>query len=96
MQNRELLFKNIDEKEREWDNQVKHLQLRAASFDIETRMKIEGRISHINSKLRRIETLTNEVKKISIGTWNYLGHNFMQAWEELVSNIDNAFLRLKI
>lgn len=95
MVDREILLKQIEAKEKEWEDQVKDLQSIASGFDAATRIKFEEQMSHLNNKLRVVETHLNEFKKHSHEVGGDLAESIAIAWTELVANIDNAFLKLK-
>lgn len=95
MENRKILFEKIEAKEREWDEQVKYLQSKAAGFDPETRIKVEKQINILNIKLKEVEQQTGKLKKISDQLHSELGDKLVHSWIELFTEIDNAMLKLK-
>ena len=95
MGNRDSLLKQIEAKEKEWGDQVKNLQSKAAGFDVETRIKFEEQIRSLNKKLKVIELHTEGFKNHNNEVWNDFGGNIALAWGELVRTVDNAFLKLK-
>ena len=95
MENREILFKKIEAKEKEWESQVKQLQSKVATFDSEARLKIEIQINILNIKLKEIEKRTNELKKTSSEIRPDLGDKIIHSWIESLTLIDNAISKLK-
>lgn len=95
MENREILFKKIEAKEKEWQEQVKYLQLKAAELDSNKREKIEQQITKLDLKLKEIAIKTGELKKLTNNVHQDLGDRIVYAWIELFTEIDNAMLKLK-
>lgn len=95
MDNREILFEKIEAKEKEWNDQIKHLKSKAATFDSETRIRMEEQIDSLSKKLKAIEKRTTEIKKTSTEVSEDLGDKIVHSWLELFTKIDNAMLKLK-
>jgi len=95
MENHEIIFKKIEAKEKEWDEQIECLRLKATGFDTETRLKIETQIDILNSKLKDLEKRTSTLKKNSSSIQSNMGDQIVHSWVELFTKIDNAMLRLK-
>jgi hypothetical protein len=95
MENREILFKKVEEKQKEWAAQIKSLQSKVSDMDFETRTKIEDQINNLNIKLMEIEKKTNELKKTSSEVQHDIGDKIIQSWIEVFTKIDDAMLKLK-
>jgi len=95
MEHREILFEKIDAKQKEWQEQVKHMKLKAAEYDSQTREKIEKQISALSKKLKEIEKQTNELKRTSNQVQGELGDKIVHSWIEVFTKIDDAISRLK-
>lgn len=95
MEKREVLLKKIEAQEKEWEAQIKHLQSKYADFDAETRMKLGKQLDEVNKKLHDVKYQTDKFKKTSNDEWQRLGDKITHTWNDIVTNIDNAILRLK-
>lgn len=94
MENREILFKKIEDKEKEWEAQVKHLQSKADIFDPISRIEFEARINNLNLKLKEIEKRTNELKMASQEVEQSVGDMIIHSWVESLTKIDDAIFKL--
>lgn len=95
MENREILFQKIEAKEKEWRTQLQQWQSKTAGLDFETRVKIQAQLDNLDTKLKKIETRTSELKNIINGIQNDLGEKIMYAWIEIFTEIDDVMLNLK-
>ena len=95
MDNREILFNKIHEKENAWEDQLSYLQSRATKFDPDTRIKIEDKINQLHFKLQQIKQRTNELKHTSYDMESEAANKVVHSWVELFTKIDNAMIKLK-
>lgn len=95
MENREILFQKIEAKEKEWRTQLQQWQSKTDGLDIDIRVKIQAQLDNLDTKLKKIETRTNELKNIIGGIQNDLGEKIMYAWIEIFTEIDDVMLNLK-
>lgn len=95
MENREILFNKIEAKEKEWRAQLQQWQSKTIGMDFEARIKIEAQLDNLDSKLKKIEARTGELKNIINGVQNDLGEKIMYAWIEIFTEIDDVMLNLK-
>lgn len=95
MTNPENLLKKIEDKEKEWKDEIIHLRSKATGFETEARIQLEEQIDLLNKKLKMIEIHTAELKKNSDEIWHDFGDNIARSWNELVKTIDTALLNLK-
>lgn len=95
MENREILFEKIEAKEKQWRAQLQQWQAKTANMDFESRIKVEVQLDNLDSKLKKIEKRTDELKGIINGIQNDLGEKIMYAWIEIFTEIDDVMLNLK-
>lgn len=95
MENRDILLKKIEAQEKKWEAEVKHLQSRSANLDADTRLKFKEKLAELNRKLEDVRIQSSRVRRTSNDEWSRLGDNITHIWNDLVTNIDNAILRLK-
>lgn len=88
MYNRESILKKINEQEKEWDKQSQYLQAKLSNFDSEKRLRLEKHVDYLNSKLRKINERTSELKRADERVWNKHGESIRVCWEELTHNMD--------
>lgn len=95
MLDREILLKKIEAQMKEWDANIKHLQAKAANLDAKNRMEYDKQMHNLKDKLREAEMRSDKFRKTNTDSWHNLGDDMVHAWNDLVTNIDNAILRLK-
>lgn len=95
MENREIILKKIEAQTKEWEANMKHLQAKAADLDANARIEFEKHMHNLKEKLKEAEKHSDKFKKTSADNWHKLEHDMVRSWNELVTNIDNAILRLK-
>lgn len=95
MENREILLKKIEAQTKKWEANIKHLQAKAANLDADARIEYEKHMLDLKMKLKEAEKHSDKFKKTSADSWRKLGDDMTHAWNDLVTNIDNAILRLK-
>lgn len=95
MENREILLKKIEAQTKEWEANVLHLQAKAANLDANAHIEFEKHMHNLKEKLKEAEKYSDKFKKTSTDAWQKLGTDMVRSWNELVTNIDNAILRLK-
>lgn len=88
MQNREIILKKIDAQEREWNRQIINLQIKVARLDPLRRSRSEKYVSHLDSKLKTIGSMTRRLKDPNTRVWDNHSEIIAQCWEELVHNVD--------
>lgn len=95
MDNREIFFKKIEAQTKEWEANIKHLQAKAANLDADSHIEFEKHMQSLQEQLKKAENHYNKFKATSVDSWHNLGDNLTQNWNDLVTNIDNAILKLK-
>lgn len=95
MENHDIIFEKIHNKEKEWKAQVEYLQSKIINYDLDRRIKIENLIDMLNLKLKEIENRTQELKQISSNLHQDVGEKLIYSWVELFTEIDNAMINLK-
>lgn len=95
MENREILLKKIEAQTKEWEANIKHLQAKAANLDADARIEFEKHILNLKEKLKEAEKYSDKFKKTNADNWHKLGADMTHSWNELVTKIDNAILKLK-
>lgn len=95
MLDKEIILKKIEAQMKEWEANVKHLQAKAANLDANNRIEYEKEMNNLKKKLKEAEMHSDKFRKTSSESWHNLGEDMAHAWNDLVTNIDNAILRLK-
>lgn len=95
MIDRETLLKKIDAQKKEWESQVKHLQAKAENYDADSRIEYDRQMHDLKKRLDEAERHSDKFKRAGKDDWDDLSDNIIHAWNDLVTNIDNAILRLK-
>lgn len=95
MLDRETLLKKIEAQTKEWEANIKHLQAKAANMDADARIEYEKNMHDLKAKMHEAERRSDKFKRTSADSWHNLGDDMLHAWNDLVTNIDNAILRLK-
>ncbi len=95
MENREVLFKKIEEKEKEWAEQVQTLQANIAKIPYENRREIEEQINRLSMKLKELEKRSVELKKITSEVPHEMGEKIVHYWIELFVKVDGLMSKLK-
>ncbi len=95
MENREIFLKKMEAQKKEWEANLKHLQAKAANLDADARIEYENHMHNLKEKLKKAERHSNRFRDTSADSWHNLGDDIKHGWNDLVTNIDNAFLRLK-
>jgi hypothetical protein len=95
MESREILYEKIQNKKKEWESQLKHLESKVAGFDFDTRVRIQEQIKYLNGKFREIEKKTNEMRLESGEIQQDIGDKVVRSWMELLKKVDEAMSKLK-
>ena len=95
MENREIFLKKIEAQTKEWEANLKHLQAKAINLDADAHIEYEKHIHNLKENLKKAEKHSNKFRETSDDSWNNLGDDIAHGWNDLVTNIDNAILRLK-
>jgi len=95
MENREIFLKKMEAQKKEWEANLKHLQSKAAKLDADAHIEYEEHMHNLKEKLKEAERHSNKFRETSADSWNNLGDDIAHGWNDLVTNIDNAILRLK-
>jgi len=95
MENREIFLEKIEAQKKEWEANLKYLQSKAANLDVDAHIEYEKHINNLKENLKKAERHSNEFRETSVDSWHNLGDDITIAWNDLVTNIDNAILSLK-
>lgn len=88
MYNRETVLNKIEVQEKEWDKQIQYLQSKVAGFDSEKRLRMEKYVTHLDLKMKHIQSQTKELKSANDYIWEKYGNKIVETWDELVHNVD--------
>lgn len=95
MESREILYEKIQNKKKEWESQLKHLESKVVGFDFDTRVRIQEQIEYLNNKFKEIENKTNELRLEGGEIQQDLGDRVVRSWMELLKKVDDAMAKLK-
>jgi len=95
MESREILYEKIQNKKKEWESQLKHLESKVAGFDFDTRVRVQEQINYLNSKFKEIEKKTNELKLEGGEIQQDIGDRVVSSWMDLLKKVDEGMSKLK-
>ena len=95
MESREILYEKIQNKKKEWELQLKHLEAKVAGFDFDTRVRVQEQINYLNNKFQEIEKKTNELRLANSEIQQDIGDRVVRSWMDLLKKVDEAMSKLK-